>query len=86
MDGGTPGLSRSQVSALARSLDEEVRIWRTQSLTKRYPYLVVDTRCERIRRGGAVIKQGILIVIGIDEAGYREALGVWCADLESEAT
>jgi len=44
----------------------------------------VDARYERIRRDGSIIPQGILIVVGIDDEGYREVLGVWCADSESE--
>jgi len=57
-----------------------------RSLTKRYPYLVVDARYERIRRDGSIIPQGVLIVVGIDAEGYREVLGIWCADSESEAS
>jgi len=39
---------------------------------------------ERIRRDGSIIPQGVLIVVGIDTEGYREVLGVWCADSENE--
>ena len=76
-------ISKSQVSTMAKGLDEDVQKWRTRPLTKRYPYLVVDARYERIRRDGSVIPQGVLIVVGIDNEGYREVLGVWCADSES---
>jgi len=79
-------ISKSQVSALAKGLDTEVRNWRMRPLTKHYPYLVVDARGERIRRDGAIIPQSALIVVGIDAEGYRELLGVWCADSESEAS
>jgi len=79
-------ISKSQVSTLAKGLDKEVQKWRMRPLTKRYPYLVVDARVERIRRDGAIIPQSILIVVGIDNEGYREVLGVWCADSESEAS
>ena len=79
-------ISKSQVSTLAKGLDEEVHKWRTRPLTKRYPYLVVDARYERIRRDGSIIPQGVLIVVGIDSDGYRELLGVWCADSESESS
>jgi len=79
-------ISRSQVSSLAKRLDEEIREWRMRALPRRYPYLVVDARYEKIRRDGAVISEGVLIVVGVDEEGFREVLGVWCADLESEAT
>ncbi len=79
-------ISRSQVSSIAKRLDEDIREWRMRALERRYPYLVVDARYEKIRRDGAVISQGVLIVVGVDEEGFREVLGVWCADLESEAT
>jgi len=80
-------ISRSQVSSLTKRLDDEIREWRMRSLSDRkYPYLVMDARYEWIRRDGAVIREGVLIVTGIDSEGYREVLGVWCADLESEAT
>ena len=77
-------ISKSQVSELSKGLDEEVQKWRMRPLTKQYPYLVVDARYERIRRDGSIIPQGVLIVVGIDTEGYREVLGVWCADSESE--
>lgn len=79
-------ISKSQVSALAKGLDTEVHKWRMRRLTKQYPYLVVDARYERIRREGSIIPQGVLIVVGIDADGYREILGVWCADSESESS
>ena len=69
-------ISKSQVSTLAKGLDKEVQQWRMSPLTKRYPYLVVDARVERIRRDGAIIPQSVLIVVGIDNEGYREVLGV----------
>ena len=69
-------ISKSQVSALAKGLDTEVKQWRMRPLTKRYPYLVVDARYERIRRDGSIIPQGLLLVVGIDAEGYRELLGV----------
>lgn len=79
-------ISKSQVSTLAQGLDVEIGKWRSRQLTKRYPYLMVDARGEKIRRDGAGISQSALIVVGIDSEGYREVLGVWCADSESEAS
>jgi transposase-like protein len=79
-------ISRSQVSSLAKGLDEEILRWRKRQLTRRYRYLVVDARYERIRRNGTVIPQGVLIVVGIDSEGYREILGIWCDDSENETS
>ena len=79
-------VSRSQVSALAEKLDLELSAWRHRPLEKAYPYLVIDARYERVRRGGAVVSQGVLVVVGISEEGYREVLGAWMADSETETS
>ena len=79
-------VSRSQVSALAEKLDLELSAWRQRPLEKVYPYLVIDARYERVRRAGAVVSQGVLVVVGISEEGYREVLGAWLADSETEAS
>ena len=78
-------VSKSQVSALSQKLDAEVAEWRQRPLTEAYPYLVFDARYEKVRRGGAVVSQGVLVAVGISAAGYREALGCWVAESESEA-
>ena len=79
-------VSRSQVSALAEKLDLELRAWRSRGLEKAYPYLVIDARYERVRRAGAVVSQGVLVVVGISQEGYREVLGAWMADSETETS
>jgi transposase-like protein len=79
-------VSKSQVSALTEKLDAEIEQWRKRPLTQRYPYLVVDARYEKVRQGGAVVSQGVLVVCGIDAAGQREVLGCWVAESESEAS
>jgi transposase-like protein len=79
-------ISKSQVSALAKGLDAEIDRWRKRELVKRYPYLVVDALYEKVRQGGSVVSRGVLTVTGIDEDGYREILGIWCADTESESS
>lgn len=79
-------ISKSQVSELAKRLDEEMREWRNRPLEKGYPYLVIDARYEKVRSGGRVVSSGVLIVTGIREDGVREILGVWVMPLESEAT
>jgi putative transposase len=79
-------ISKSQVSVLAKGLDEEIAAWRARPLEVPYPYLMVDARYEKVRQGPRVTSQGVLLVIGISEAGLREIRGVWQADTESEST
>jgi transposase-like protein len=79
-------VSKSQVSALTQKLDAEVAEWRMRPLSDEYPYLIFDARYEKVRRGGSVVSQGVLVAIGISAAGYREVLGCWVAESESEAS
>jgi len=79
-------ISRTQVSELAKGLDAEVSAWRTRPLSKAYPYLVVDARYEKVRRGPHVVSCGVLLVVGIASDGYREILGTYTANSESETT
>lgn len=79
-------ISKSQVSALSQKLDAEIEQWRQRPIGKVYPYLIIDARYEKVRRGGEVISQGVLLAVGVSEEGHREVLGVWTADSESEAS
>ena len=78
-------VSKSQVSALTQKMDADIEEWRTRPLIEAYPYLIFDARYEKVRRGGSVVSQGVLVAIGIGAAGYREVLGCWIAESESEA-
>jgi len=77
-------ISKSQISQLSKGIDAQIKKWRERPLTKQYPYLMVDARYEDIRKDGMVVSEAVMIVIGIDEAGYREILSVDIGDSESE--
>jgi putative transposase len=79
--------SKSLVSQLAGSLDSELSAWRDRRLeAEAYPYVFVDARYEKVRVDGRVVSQGVLIVSGIRDDGFREVLGIGVSDTESEAT
>jgi len=79
-------ISKTQVSELAKGLDAEVELWRSRRLSKSYPYLMVDARYEKVRRGPQVESMGVLVVVGIAEDGYREILGTYTAPAENDTT
>jgi transposase-like protein len=79
------GFSRSSVSNYAKQLDELLEAWRHRRLEKSYPYLVADARFEDIREGGVVKSKAVMVVVGVDEKGYREILSVDIGYSESEA-
>jgi putative transposase len=79
--------SKSLVSSLAGSLEAELETWRMRKLeAASYPYLFVDARYEKVRVDHKVVSQGVLVVSGVRDDGFREILAVEVADTESEAT
>jgi len=74
---GIEGISRSQVSRMARSLDEEVAAFRSRPLDGgSYPYLWVDALAIRVREGGRVVKVACVVATAVNSEGRREIVGL----------
>lgn len=76
-------VSSSQVSRVTKELDKEFEQWRARPLGK-IRYLMVDARYEKVRHGGHVIDNAVLIAHGIDDEGRKRILGVSVSLSESE--
>lgn len=76
-------VSSSQVSRITKELDEQFEKWRNRPLGK-IRHLLVDARYEKVRHGGHVIDNAVLIAYGIDDAGRKRILGVSVSLSESE--
>jgi transposase-like protein len=73
---GLDGISKSQVSRLCQSLDEEVERFRNRPLEGHYPYVWLDATFVKARDGGRVVSQAVVIAIGVNGDGQREVLGL----------
>src|SRR5436190_16000905 len=73
---GISGISRSEVSRMAASLDEQVTAFRTRRLDAEYPYLWVDARYEHVREDGRVVSMAVVVAYGVRADGVREVLGL----------
>ncbi|MGB4592587.1 MAG: IS256 family transposase [Coriobacteriia bacterium] len=74
---GIEGISKSQVSRLATTLDEEVAAFRSRPLDDgAYPYLWVDALAIRVREGGRVVKVACVVATAVDAEGRREIVGL----------
>ena len=76
-------VSKSQVSDLAKGLDEGLEVWRTRPLTVDYPYLIVDARYEKVRENNRVVSKAFVVMVGITSEGHREILGCTVTNSES---
>ncbi len=75
--------SASAISSVNKGLDEGLSQFAKRRLDEPYPYLILDARYERVREGGVIRSQAVLIAIGINTDGYRQILGVELASRES---
>ena len=73
---GLEGVSKSQVSRLCAELDAEVERFRTRRLEGAYPYVWLDATFVKVRDGGRVSSQAVVIAVGVRATGEREVLGL----------
>ena len=79
-------LSPGEVSKANQKLLEPVERWRNRSLAgEKYVYLFLDGTNFSMRRGHEVVKQCVLVVIGVNEARQRQVLALQAGDKESKA-
>lgn len=81
---GVEGVSRSEVSRICASLDEQVEAFRNRPLEKRYPYLWLDATHLKVREAGRVVSNAVVVAYGLNEDGYREVVGVSVGASENE--
>lgn len=73
---GIESLSRSQVSEMAKGLNEQVQEFRSRSLAGRYPVIWTDALYEKVRVDGRVISMAVLVACGVNAQGQQEVLAV----------
>jgi len=55
-------------------------------LSDSLPYLILDARYERVREGGVIVSQAVLIAVAVDLEGRRQILAVELANRESRSS
>jgi putative transposase len=74
---GIDGISKSQVSVLAKTLDAEVEAFRNRPLdVGPYTYVLVDALTQRVREEGRIVNVACVLATGVNADGHREVLGV----------
>jgi transposase-like protein len=73
---GITSLSKSEVSRMAQSLDEQGRRFRERRLDAVYPYVWLDARYEHVREDGRVQSMAVVVAYAVRADGVREVVGV----------
>jgi transposase-like protein len=83
---GITRLSRSQVSVMAKELDEHVESFRTRPLDAGpYTFVAADALVLKVREGGRVVGVHALVATGVNADGHREILGLAVTSAEDGA-
>jgi putative transposase len=74
---GIDGISKSQVSELAKSLDTMVSAFRNRPLDAGpYSYVWLDALTQKVREGGRIVNVAVVVATGVNADGHREILGI----------
>src|SRR2546422_759481 len=74
---GIDGISKSQVSAMAKSLDPIVEAFRNRPLDAApYRYVWINALVLKCREGGRIVNVALLCATGVSREGQREILGM----------
>ena len=83
---GLEGMSKSQVSELAKELDPVVESFRNRPLdVGPYSFVWLDAMTQRCRDGGRVVNVVTVVATGVNGDGHREILGLDVFTSEDEA-
>jgi transposase-like protein len=83
---GITRLSKSQVSEMARDLDEQVAQFRHRPLDAGpYTFVAADALVLKVREGGRVVNVHALVATGVNADGHREILGLQVTSAEDGA-
>jgi putative transposase len=83
---GVTRLSKSQVSVMARDLDEHVASFRSRPLDQGpYTFVAADALVLKVREGGRVVNVHALLATGVNTDGHRELLGLQVTSAEDGA-
>ncbi len=79
-------VSASAISAINTRLDESLAAFANRPLAEPFAYLILDARYEKVREGGIVGSQAVMVAVGIDWDGRRQILAVEMANRESRSS
>jgi len=83
---GITGISKSQVSVMAKDLDAQVEAFRRRRLDQGpYTFVAADALVLKVREAGRVARVHALVATEVNADGYREVLGMTVTSSEDGA-
>ena len=79
-------VSKSAVSEVCKTLDDEVKQFRNKPLTKEYPFIMVDATYFKVRENHRIVSKSLMIALATTKDGKREIIGFGVYPSETKNT
>lgn len=76
-------VSDGTISAITDQLLPEIREWQNRPLESVYPVIWMDAMHYKVREEGTVRSKAIYSILGVNQEGCKEVLGIYIGDSES---
>ncbi|MGD6858341.1 IS256 family transposase [Bacillus infantis] len=76
-------ISSELVSKISEKIMPQVNEWQSRPLEAYYPFIFMDAIHYKIRDNHQIVSKAAYIVLGINNEGYKEILGIWVGGNES---
>lgn len=76
-------INKDEITRLISAVSEETEKWRTRKLKPMYVFTYADCIYIPIKDDITASKKAVYIIIGVDENGYKDILGLWIDNTES---
>jgi transposase-like protein len=76
-------INKDDITRLITAVSEETEKWRTRRLKPMYVFTYADCLYIPIKDDITTSKKAVYVIIGVDEKGYKDILGLWIDNTES---
>lgn len=76
-------ISSELVSKISEKIMPQVNEWQNRPLQDYYPFVFMDAIHYKIRDNHQIVSKAAYVVLGINQEGYKEILGIWIGANES---
>lgn len=70
-------ISSELVSKISEKIRPEVNEWQNRPLEEYYPFVFMDAIHYKLRENHQIISKAAYVVLGVNEDGYKDILGIW---------
>jgi transposase-like protein len=76
-------LSAQSISRMTDKIMSVVELWQNRPLNKEYYFIFMDAIHYKVKHNGRILSKAAYIVLGIDDDGYKDVLGIWIGENET---